>query len=614
MKKIFLLMAFICLSTSSLHASLNDGKSWSEEAACFKLLNQAVANDIRFKDPVILEKGDLSKVLFDEANNSFYDFSTYENFWNASVRNPANAWGSGWDDYIFEARRNNIWTIISWNNYVYSQISWFWKDSNFDFPLESKTGKPFGDKYRLNWNFFKEYVIYTHHLRSSTEDFPLMSCWIAKVIPLWWRTFSDINESWYMTNILNGIAPQANLWWKKCASWFEWSYDSQDWEDFYKMKANVCVQSYDESDYLKLEVISIAFDNDSKRINEYYTHPLQVRAMRNNATHAQWLAGIQKVFRDLLESETCYWVVHGNRSNLPSSCGNNFGPISYNRSHFSFLDYIFPKAYADRPTQIEIPVLTPEEEEDTGMMVQWNLPFKLNKKLEAVPDESFREYMLLSILPNFEELIQYRQDNDVLLTPFEEVFLSCNLDYTQRLWVVTDFLENLNVESFSLSKLDYSDETYWDCIIPYPDKDKIDIVVAWSFESNQLLAQKLNGSFAPSPDSPEVAEYIRKREALLVWLNRELELIDSRFNSWEIDSNTANILKRDIEEETSIAIESIDFWSWEFSESQNEIIENTLGSSDENSTNIMIYVIIAVLMTLWVSSVGFAFYKKNKNK
>jgi hypothetical protein len=55
------------------------------------------------------------------------------------------------------------------------------------------------------------------------------------------------------------------------------------------MKANVCVQSYDESDYLKLEVISIAYDNNSERLNEYYTHPLQVEAMRNNANHAQGL-------------------------------------------------------------------------------------------------------------------------------------------------------------------------------------------------------------------------------------------------------------------------------------------------------------------------------------
>jgi hypothetical protein len=41
--------------------------------------------------------------------------------------------------------------------------------------------------------------------------------------------------------------------------------------------------------------------------------------------------------------------------------------------------------------------------------------------------------MLLSILPNFEELIQHRVENNALLTPFEEIFSACPLDYSQRL-------------------------------------------------------------------------------------------------------------------------------------------------------------------------------------
>lgn len=611
MKKILSIISLLFLFTATSFANLWDGRDWEEEAACFELLNEAVANDQRFKNTTLLPNWDLSSVLFDEVSSSYYDFSKYSNFWNAAVKNPKNL--SNWnpnDDYYFTARRNNIGTIISWNNYILSQVSWFWRDSNFDFPLESKSWIPFGDKYRLSDNFFKEYVIYTHHIKSSSESYPLLSCGIVKVIPLWGRSFADISEWGYMTNILNGIEAQEALWGSKCSSWFEWEYTSKDNKDFYKLKANVCVQSYDESDYLKLEVISIAFDNSSKRLNEYYTHPLQVEAMRDNKNHAQWLKWIQDVFLSKLEEETCYSVIHGNVSNLPADCGGSYGPITYDFSIFSLKDYLFPVAYANRPEQIELPELSPEEEQDTWMMVHGNLPYNLYKKLESIPDESFREYMLLSILPNFEELIQHRTDNNVLLTPFEETFLSCNLTYDERLQVVKDFLEQLDPQKFSVTNIDYIDDTYGDCIIPYPDKDKLDIVVEWSFESNQLLAEKLSGNYAPAPDSPEVEAYIRKRESFLSELNNRLQAIESQFNTGDIDINQANKLRIEAQETIQSQIDALSFS--DIYSQENNIIEDSLLNSSEESTDYKILVIILFLIVLWVGFIGVALYYKNK--
>jgi len=611
MKKLSLLFTLFILSTGSLYAWLDDWPFWSEEDACFNLLNEAISNDIRFQNPDLMPNGDLSNVLYDESNNSYYDFSSYSNFWNVAVPNPVNAWGPGWDDYLFEARRNNIWTIISWNNFVYSQISWFWRDSNFDFPLESKSWAPFWDKYRMNGNFFKEYVIFTHHLKSFSESYPLMSCGIAKVTPLWGKTFSDINESGYMTNILNGIAPQQELGWSKCASWFEWEYDSESGDDFYKMKANVCVQSYDETDYLKLELISVAFDNDSQRLNEYYTHPLQVEAMRNNANHAQWLKWIQDVFRSKLENQTCYSVIHWSRNNLPERCDNEFWPISFQTSGFSIKDFFIPSAYAQRSQTINLPEMSPEEEQDTWMMVYGNLPYSLYKKLESIPDESFREYMLLSILPNFEELILHREENDVLLTPFEEVFQSCDLNYEERLTIVKDFLTELDVDNFSLSQLDYSNEKYGDCVIPYPDKDKLDIVVEWSFDSNRLLAEKLSWVYIPESDSPEVAEYIRKREEILAELNKELALIDTSFNTGEIDINRASVLKIEQQEQAENKIQQLDI-SLENENALDEIIKETVSEQEEENNNYLTIGVIVLLVFLGSVLIILAFYKKNK--
>lgn len=606
MKKL-LILAFIFTSIfTQTHAG-------SEEDACFLLLNEAVWNDQRFKDSDLMPNWDLTNVLYDESNNSYYDFWTYSNFRVKRAENTANTWYPYGDEYYFEARRNNIGTIIAWNNYVISQISGFWRDSNFDFPLESKTWTPFGDKYKFNGNFFKEYVLYTHHVNSYSESYPLMSCGIVKVTPLWWRTFSDINESGYMTNILNGIEKQDNLWNKKCASWFEWEYVSEWDKDYYKMKANVCVQSYDESDYLKLEVISIAYDNDSSRLNEYYTHPLQVEAMRDNANHAQWLKWIQDVFASKLVNETCYSVIHGYRYNLPERCNNTYGPVSYQSKVFSLWDILFPVANANLDISNTENIF--EEEEDTWLMIQWNLPYRLYEKLEAIPDESFREYMLLAVLPNFEELIAHRLENDVLLTPFEETFLSCWLDYNQRLEVVIDFLADLDTENFSLSNLDYTNESFWDCIIPYPDKDKISTVVDGSFDSNKLLAEKLSGVYAPPSDSPEVGEYIKKREEYLAELNTAISDIESRFNSWEIDINRANVLKIEQQEKTQMKIDSLDFSTWSLSDLDSEIIDETLwDKSDTNESFVIYYILIALLTLLWWAFIVFSFYKKNKNK
>jgi len=211
MKKLIFIISLFIVTIPHVYAG-------QEEDACFVLLNQAVKNDSRFSDSEIFVNGDLTEVLFDESNNSYHDFSSYDGFVDRRAENPDNVWnGIYGDEYYFDARRNNIGTIISGSNYVISQISWFGKDSNFDFPLESKSGPQFGDKYILRDNYFKEYVLYTHHLNSYPYD--LLSCGIVRVIPLWDRSFSDINESWYMTNILNGSKNQPKLWNRKCASW-----------------------------------------------------------------------------------------------------------------------------------------------------------------------------------------------------------------------------------------------------------------------------------------------------------------------------------------------------------------------------------------------------------
>jgi hypothetical protein len=91
------------------------------------------------------------------------------------------------------------------------------------------------------------------------------------------------------------------------------------------MKSNICVIDYSVNDFVKMELISIAYNNNSSYFNEYVVFPLQVEAMRNRDTERNGLVGIRDRFLDFLDKRTCLELVHGNnKDNLPSGCNRNF--------------------------------------------------------------------------------------------------------------------------------------------------------------------------------------------------------------------------------------------------------------------------------------------------
>lgn len=579
-----------------------------EEDTCFELLNTAVKNDSRFKDPKILKSGDLSRVLINESNNTLYDFSKYNYFYDKRAyewyNEPAN---SGSSLYYFDARRNNIGTIIAEKNYIISQISWFGRDSNFDFPLSANSWTlSFGDKYKLNGQFFKEYVLYTHHLNSSPYD--LLSCGIVKIIPLWERSFSEVNESWYMTNILEWISNQSVLWNKKCSSGFEGSPVEKNGKQFYQMKANVCVIDYAQTDYLKIEVISLAYNNGSTRLNEYYTHPMQVEAMKNNKNHAEWLKWIQDVFRDMLYDKTCFSVIHGDVWNLPSSCNGQYGGlISYKNETKNFFSAIFETIFPQAAARLNVQEpISDEPVKDTGMVAQWNIPYVLYKKLQTIPDEWFRDYLLLSVVPNYEQILESKKSRNILLSPYEETFLSCWIPYAERLEIVKNFLTDYKQEDFSLLNLLYSNKKFWDCIIPYPDKSHISTVIEWSFDSNKLLAEKLSWIYKEGEVSPEMLLYFQQRDEILAQYNKKVSDIEKDFNSWMIDANQYQVLVSESQVNFENAINELVLWdpvqnlneentsSWQ----KNDTEEKTIFFSQK--VQIIIVIVFLILSGIWI--------------
>lgn len=578
MKKFFILCCFLFLVFP--HVSF----AGEEEKACFNILNTAINNDNRFNDPDIFVSWDLSRVLFEEASGSYYNFSEYNQFQDATVINPVRRNAPGILKKLFHARRNNIGTIVSRNNYLVSQIAGFWRDSNFDFPLNPKNGISFGDSYTFWGGFFKEYVLYTHHLNDNSWDF--LSCGIVRVIPLDGRSFADISESGYMTNILQWVKNQEILGNKKCSSGFEGSYTSNLWEDFYTMKSNVCVQTYDGSDYLKMEVISVAYDNESSRLNEYITHPLQVEAMKNNSNHAHGLAGIRDVFLQKLYNETCFSVVHGWR--LPPRCHRSF----WWKDIFKTL---LPTAWAALDLWWE----TLPETEDSGMMVYGNLSYTLYKKIAEIPNEKFRDYLLLSVIPEFDNIVKNKKEQWVILSPYEEVFNSCGIWYTERLENVQDFLTHLDTDTFSLETLSYINPRFWDCIIPYPHQDHRSTVIEGSFLSNQLLARQLNGEYEYADIPTEIEAYAQERQRIFDIYNKNLEELNISFQEGDISLTEFELKKQEIDKQVDDQVENIQIHEIE-SQKWNTQVPDTSYDFQESQTpiNTVYYTLIALCLFL----------------
>ena len=129
------------------------------------------------------------------------------------------------------------------------------------------------------------------------------------------------------------------------------------------------------------------------------------------------------------------------------------------------------------------------------MVIYDGLPYELFEKLKSIPDENFKLWLQVALTPNYEATLEQKQAQNELLTPEEEVFLACDIDYTTRMEIIMDFPEKLDPEAnFDPQGLLYSNTKFGDCVIPYPDKRNTETVVEGSFASNQLFAEQLSAT------------------------------------------------------------------------------------------------------------------------
>lgn len=160
-----------------------------------------------------------------------------------------------------------------------------------------------------------------------------------------------------MTNVLTGISPSSKIGGQTCSSSFDGGQKSKNGFNFFAMRTNVCTLDYAEKDFIRMEVLAIAFDNGSTFFNEYPVFQLQVQAMTNtNITATTTLQDIRDTFLNLVDTRTCSELVHPTIASLPANCNGTYssslvafepGKNLYSKV-LTYINNFFPKAEAFR--------------------------------------------------------------------------------------------------------------------------------------------------------------------------------------------------------------------------------------------------------------------------
>jgi hypothetical protein len=310
------------------------------------------------------------------------------------------------------------------------------------------------------------------------------------------------------------------------------------------MKTNICTIDSVNNDFVRMEVIAVAWDNKSSYFNEYNIFPLQVQTMNDpSITSTSTLSDVRLIFLNLVDTKTCGSLVHTSIGTLPVGCNGQFSSnlLAFEKTKdiykkaLSFLDSLFPKAEA----ALKIEGITPTDiEASRGMMYSATFPFALHKKLESIENKTFVNYLEWALDPNLEQTIQDRKDQGIVTSPYEDTFLQCGMNYTQREAVIKDFITKLrNPKYIDVNNLTYSDPKFGDCIIPYPDKTHIGKVIDNSFPSNKLLAEQISGIYKAPPLSPDIQEMAAKENALHIEYQKTIDSLTKDFQSGKLTAS-----------------------------------------------------------------------------
>lgn len=518
--------------------------------------------------------------------------------------------------HVFFAKRNNISTVkitpeIKWKWYwtMTEFVTWWW-DTAFEFPLQKWTDPQFEDySYYSEWDrygLFKQNLVYVQYLL----DWTLLSCWYIRLLA---DNLDNINQNNYMGNKFE------SWWFKKLNTW------NIDWDKFFGMKVLVKGLDWNNNDLFNLNLIAIAYDNNSPFFNEYISYPLQIKAMNDvtlMASENHTMTNVIGKYQDYLLKNTCFKLVHESESDLPSFCWWKFKSKSDLVSYVpkeSLLTYL-KKIFINNVYALDMPEDAKEKARkvlNSEVVTRNWIKITTREKINSLKDEKLKSWLIYVLSPGSRALINKKEEKWVYVPYNERIYKKCPLNHTQ----IAENIEYIFKKYYkdwilNLENAKYLNPEFWDCIIPYPDVRHKNKLIENSFLENKIafIKQKFWDKKVEEYEEKTnkiTSSYIKKINSLKKKYQEKLfegdknwaELIKKEINKVydDMEENINNVIKNDKNLAKYIELKK---------EAFKDISSKDLVKSKKHANTYLVFIIIwIILLVLWT----FLIYNKNKN-
>ncbi|MCH8518803.1 hypothetical protein LAT59_03515, partial [Candidatus Gracilibacteria bacterium] len=210
----------------------------------------------------------------------------------------------------------------------------------------------------------------------------------------------------------------------------------------------------------------------------------------------------------------------------------------------------FPQEYIGVDTVMHEVIETMIRNELEETIIESEIPqyaTELYETLLTIEHPQFVEYIQIAIQESTDIILQEKIENNILLTPFEETFLNCDIPLDERQAIVLDLL--LRIESGEIESLDmisYLNPSFGDCIIPFPDITRSDEVIENSFQSNRELIDIINGVIREYEIDSEISIAIQRNDSMITLYQTRNEILEELLRDKKISFSIYEKLSSDV--------------------------------------------------------------------
>lgn len=155
----------------------------------------------------------------------------------------------------------------------------------------------------------------------------------------------------------------------------------------------------------------------------------------------------------------------------------------------------------------------------------------------------FTQYISSAISEELEKKIEEKISENIVLSPYEEKIYSCNIPLSKRQEIVIDVLQRLQSgEIEDIENITYSDPSFGDCVVPFPDIRHRNKVIAHSFQSNQEIAKSILGTQKEWKVHESITQLAWQKSNYQEYVLENSKFIHDISSKWSITSQQKKLL------------------------------------------------------------------------